>query len=95
MINDNYINDFTAELQEYNCVAAMTSTCVSDCLDVYVTKFSNIYNKYFPIKTFLIKDKYSNKPQITQGLRKSIKQRNRLQKLHKMAINLQCIIKKI
>ena len=43
--------------------------------------YIQIYNMYFHIKEYKVKNEHTNKLYITKGIRKSIKHRNRLQKL--------------
>lgn len=43
--------------------------------------FEDFYNRHFPLKSFWITEKHLGKPYITPGIIKSIKRRNKLQKL--------------
>ena len=47
-----------------------------------MNKFQCLYNDHFQIKSFVIKEKHYGKPYITPGIIRSIKHRNKLQKLY-------------
>lgn len=81
MINDDFINNFKVDLSNYRW-DLNTSNSVSDIFEIFLVTFLEIYDKNFPNKTYVIKDKYIGKPYITQGIIKSIKERNRLQRLY-------------
>lgn len=55
---------------------------VNNFFDSYMDKFQDLYNHHFPVKSFAIKEKHYGKPYITSGIIKSIKHRNKLQKLY-------------
>ena len=43
--------------------------------------FTQLYNRYFYVREYKVKKEHTSKPYITEGIRKSIKHRNKLQKL--------------
>ena len=58
-------------------------------------KFKGLYNIHFPIRSFKIKEKHFGKPYITPGIIKSIKHRNKLQKLYaKWPLSYEAIFKR-
>ena len=50
--------------------------------DKFISQFSELYNKYFPLSVVKIKEKHIGKPYITAEIKELIKQRNKLQKLY-------------
>lgn len=83
IFSDERTESFVGELSEYNWrISIPAGSGVDEHFSTYMDQFLQLYNKHFPIKEVIIKDKHNNKPYITQGIRKSIKERNRLQKLY-------------
>ena len=60
----------------------MTGHDVNIDFNEYMGTFLELYNTYFPVKEYKIKEKHIGKPNITTVIRNSIKERNRLQKLY-------------
>ena len=54
----------------------------NETFNSYINKFVELYNKNFPIITIKRKEKHMGKPYITPAIIKSIKYRNKLQKLY-------------
>ena len=55
---------------------------VDESFDLYIKNFLCLYDKHFPVKYITIKEKHEDKPYITNAIKRSIKERNRLQKLY-------------
>ena len=80
--NDS-ISAFREELKNYRWdLELINIESVDDFFNSYMDKFGTLYDKNFPLKSFSVKEKHFGKPYITPGIIKSIKQRNRLQKLY-------------
>lgn len=79
--NNDSINNFKDHISKYDWRSHMTGQNVNTDMNTYVEKFQNFYNQCFPIKDYTVKKKHANKPYITQGIKNSIKHRNKLQKL--------------
>ena len=82
VFSDGAINSFTESLSGFNWREAMCGHDVSKDYDVYMEEFLKLYDSCFPVKEFRVKNKHKNKPYITAAIKKSIKERNRLQKLY-------------
>ena len=82
IINDAYINTFLKELNTYKWEDNLQTVGVQECFDSYMQKFSSLYDKHFPFREFKVKEKHIDKQYITQAIKTSIKERNRLQKLN-------------
>ena len=68
---------FSATLQNYDWISIMNATDPQEAYTLFHNEFSNIYNASFPIRK--IKPGYKNrKPWLTEGLKKSIKTKNKL-----------------
>lgn len=80
VINNENILKFKAELEQYRWEEDVTDN-VNSSFDMYINKFKALYNKKIPVKEYRIKKEHGNKPYITAGIKKSIKHRNKLQKL--------------
>ena len=81
--NENQINAFKEDLKQYDWDLGISNVNDIDVFyDLYMNKFKILYNSHFPIKSFLVKQKHIGKPYITPGIIKSIKHRNKLQKLY-------------
>lgn len=81
LLKDNDISAFGNELSKYNWRAELVGD-FENCFDTYLDKFQYLYNKHFPIKQIIVKEKHIGKPYITVALKNSIRHRNRLQKLY-------------
>lgn len=81
--NENQINAFKEELKQYNWDSEISNVNDIDVIyGLYMNKFKVLYNNHFPIKSFLVKEKHVCKPYITPGIIRSIKHRNKLQRLY-------------
>lgn len=78
--NEN-ISSFKSELTNYNWNLFKNSD-VNYVFDNYALKIVELFDKHFPKNTVVIKEKHIGKPYITPAIRKSIKQRNKLQQLY-------------
>lgn len=79
--NDN-IGNFSEALKNNKWdIELMNIKGAENILNSCITKFKNLYDTHFPVKSFPIKKKHFGKPYITPGIMKSIKYRNKLQKL--------------
>ena len=81
IFSEDSLSDFEIALSSYDWRADANDRNTEECFDSYVNTFMPLYNSHFPIKTYKVKEKHVSKPYITQGLKNSIKQRNKLQKL--------------
>ena len=73
---------FRSDLVTFDWQSVLVQNDINKSFDNYMSGFSYLYDKHFPVKTFTYKEKHHNKPYITAGIRKSIKHRNKLQKLY-------------
>lgn len=81
--SDNNISAFREDLKNFKWAEELCNVDGSENLfNSYLDKFKCLYDKYFPIKSFVIKEKHLGKPYITPGIIKSLKHRNKLQKLY-------------
>ena len=82
IFGDDNINAFREDLKKFSWNSELTNLeGVDNIFDLYMAKFQDFYNVHFPLKSFSIKEKHYGKPYITPGIIKSIKHRNKLQKL--------------
>ena len=79
--SDENISAFKSDLTHYNW-NTLENNDVNYIFDKYVFKFVEILDRHFPKNTITIKEKHLGKPYITPAIRKSIKQRNKLQQLY-------------
>ena len=75
------ISAFKSELTDYDW-NNMQSNEVNYIFDNYVFHFLELFNKHFPKTTIKIKENHVGKSYITPAIIKSIKHRNKLQKLY-------------
>lgn len=81
VIGDVGMENFLQDLRNYQW-ELLANDCVNDVFDAYINRFLTLYDTHFPIKYFPVKRKHIDKPYITNNLKRSIKERNRLQKLY-------------
>ena len=81
--NRNNIDDFKEDLKNFDWISELAyAEGIENLFTSYMEKFKSFYNNNFPLKSFSIKEKHYGKPYITPGIIKSIKHRNKLQKLY-------------
>ena len=77
-INNDTLGSFKTELNKTTWDDVFSNTSADQSYDIFIKKFSTLYNNHFPqVKTRINKRK-ENKPWITAGIIKSIKTRNKL-----------------
>ena len=81
-INDRNIESFIQELADnernlLDIVGNKSNTAVSN-YNNYMTEFTRLYNKHFPIRTKKVHNKTLSKPWITPQIQRMIKKKNRL-----------------
>ena len=85
-INNSNINTFLHDLnkEDWSNLLSLPSSQVNEKYNQFITKYSNLFNKNFPIKEVKF-NKYRHKinPWITTGLLKSLKVKDKL--FHKIA----------
>ena len=74
--NANNVSKFKDELQTVNWSEVRDSSDPSSAYDVFLRKYTDIYNKCFPLKKVKIKNNGLTKPWISKALLKSIKKKN-------------------
>lgn len=79
--NNSSIEAFQSDLMNYNWISDMINNDVEKSFSTYTENFQQLYEKHFPSKLITCKEKH-NKPYITEAIKKSIKHRNKLQKLY-------------
>lgn len=80
--SDEGINAFKLDLINFKRNLWVMDGDVDTIYNKYMQTFSVLYDKHFPIKTTTFKEKHTDKPYITQSIKNSIKQRNKLQALY-------------
>ena len=81
LYNDDSINSFKSALSNFKWEDLLTGQDVNNDFDIYMNTFTQLYNRYFYVREYKVKKEHTSKPYITEGIRKSIKHRNKLQKL--------------
>ena len=80
LYNENNINKFCDKLQVFDWMDVMRETNCRIAFSKFYDIFRNLYDDCFPMRR--IKLNYRNrKPYLTEGLRKSIKVKNKLYKI--------------
>ena len=74
--NANNVSKFKDELQTVNWSEVRDSSDPSSAYDIFLRKYTDIYNKRFPLKKVKIKNNGFTKPWISKALLKSIKKKN-------------------
>ena len=74
--NANNVSKFKDELQTVNWSEVRDSSDPSSAYDIFLRKYTDIYNKCFPLKKVKIKNNGLTKPWISKALLKSIKKKN-------------------
>ena len=76
------ICNFKEQLGNYDWKSEIIGNDVNEEYDSYIRKFYTHYEENFPLREIKVKKNHMGKPFITTGITKSIKHRNRLQKLY-------------
>ena len=74
--NANNVSEFKDELQTMSWSEVRDSSDLSSAYDIFLRKYTDIYNKCFPLKKVKIKNSGLTKPWISKALLKSIKKKN-------------------
>ena len=74
--NANNVCKFKDELQTVNWSEVRESSDPSSAYDIFLSKYTDIYNNCFPLKKVKIKNNGLTKPWISKALLKSIKKKN-------------------
>ena len=74
--NANDVNKFKDELQTVNWSEVRESSDLSSAYDIFLSKYTDIYNNCVPLKKVKIKNNGLTKPWISKALLKSIKKKN-------------------
>ena len=74
--NANNVCKFKEELQTVNWSEVRESSDPSSAYDIFLSKYTDIYNNCFPLKKVKIKNNGLTKPWISKALLKSIKKKN-------------------
>ena len=74
--NANNVSKFKDELQTMNWSEVRDSSDLSSAYDIFLRKYTDIYNKCFPLKKVKIKNNGLTKPWISKALLKSVKKKN-------------------
>ena len=74
--NANNISKFKDELQTVNWSEVRDSSDPSSAYDIFLRKYTDMYNRCFPLKKVKIKNNGLAKPWISKALLKSIKKKN-------------------
>jgi exonuclease III len=72
------MTSFENELNQTNWNEVLNNSSADDSYDVFINKFTNLYDKHFPKVRKKINKRKENKPWISAGIIKSIKTRNKL-----------------
>ena len=78
IFNTESIELFKQKLYETSCDEMEMSQNPDQAYKTFLTKFSDLYNIYFPTKIIKVKNKYLNSTWITKGIKKSSKRKQRL-----------------
>jgi hypothetical protein len=77
-ITNTTIASFETELYQMNWNDVLNKSSANESYDVFINKFTNLYDKHFPKVRKKINKRKESKPWITAGIIKSIKTRNKL-----------------
>ena len=73
---------FSSKMREMNWTCVLQNNDVQNAYNMFYNEFSDVYNTCFPMKTF--KQGYrTRKPWLSEGMKKSIKTKNKLYKQYK------------
>ena len=78
IINNESVEKFQTEQSTTNWNDVTTTQCPNKSYNLFINKFSQIYEKHFPQKTITKKTQNLISPWITKGLTKSSKQKQKL-----------------
>lgn len=81
LITQTAVEHFITDLSEVNWEDVLTSNCASESYNLFFTRFISFYHKHFPEKNICLKKKDERSPYVTPALKKSIKEKNRLERL--------------
>ena len=72
---------FSNKLAQINWSNILDSTCPNESYELFYSKFNDLYKKFFPVKNIRINPKHERSPHIIPGLKYSIRNKNRLERL--------------
>lgn len=75
------LDKFSTTLSQIDWSDVINSTCPDKSYNLFFTKFQTTYDNCFPKKRIKINSKSSRSPHVTPALKKSIKEKHRLEKL--------------
>ena len=77
------LDNFSNAIAEQNWSNVMESRCANESYNKFYEKFNTLFQQYFPLKKISVDKKHEKSPYITSALKKSITERNRLERLAK------------
>ena len=83
MITEDGVNAFQQELSRYDWSPITLSLDSNKSFNLFYDNFCNLFHEYFPLKHIKISTKTLNNHYITSGLRNSIKEKHRIERLAK------------
>ena len=75
------LHTFSSALSHKNWSEVIDCTCPNDSYNLFYDNFKIIFDNCFPNKTIKINTKHNRSPHITPALKKSIREKHRLEKL--------------
>lgn len=81
IISESSISTFKADISQLSLNFG-NSNNVDEDFNIYMDAFQGLYNHNFPVKIYEIKGKHVGKPYITPAIVKSIRQKDKLQRLY-------------
>ena len=88
ILNQDSIDKFCNILSKINWSEVMACTCPNKAYNSFHNTFKEYFDKCFPVKNIKLNSKKERSPHITQGLKNSIREKNRLERLaHKWPLS--------
>jgi len=78
-INPHTINNLKTALNEVDWESLLKKQNVDEDFDIFINKFTELYNHFCPRKEYSVRIKHASKPYITPAIINSIKTRHKLQ----------------
>ena len=75
------LNSFSTTLSSINWSDVIDCNCPNNSYNVFYDNFKKSFDNSFPEKIIIINKKYTNSPHITPALKKSIREKHRLERL--------------
>ena len=77
------IESFVNNLSLINWQPVLSSSCCNNAYDIFYEQFKNVYDRIFPLNKIRLNNKNQLSPYITPALKRSIREKHRLERLSK------------